>query len=235
MITADFTNVLSDNITALSGLHQWDRGQELVIQGLHLASPPNIHFATKGSDNALVVTSTQEVLGVIKATIPDKILQSKHNVIAYIVEENGLEVKVIKTILIPITQRAKPSNYRETNSAIIREVNNLVKTMLESLYELQSNYDTFRSIVLSYDIPSLKSDVADALNQLSEVETGLSNSVTRFSADGKTITENGANGHTVTVFNDDGSITETNTKNGVTKVMDVFFDADGTIREVIRE
>lgn len=63
---------------------------------------------------------------------------------------------------------------------------------------------------------------------------GMAGSVTTFSTDGNTITKTMSNGDTlVTVFNPNGSITETFTANGNSIVKNTVFNPNGSITEVL--
>lgn len=65
------------------------------------------------------------------------------------------------------------------------------------------------------------------------ISKGLYDKTITFSEDGKQITETGFTGTTTITFHDDGHITEVNVKDGNTKTKNIYFDADGTIREVM--
>ena len=64
------------------------------------------------------------------------------------------------------------------------------------------------------------------------MDVGLQNKTTVFNEDGS-IVETTVDTVTTTVFHDDGHITETIVKGDTTVVRSTYFDADGTIREVI--
>ena len=62
---------------------------------------------------------------------------------------------------------------------------------------------------------------------------GFSANETVFNSDGSITETNGDNDTKVTVFNSDGSITETFTSNGISIAKETTFNADGSISEVM--
>lgn len=101
-------NVLIDRrrVTA-TPLFQWDRGQVLEVYGLSLAAAPEVHFAHEGADDALVVQSTMDAAGVIRAAIPDAMLEIAADLRAWIVDETTGS-RTLHEILVPVNERAKP-------------------------------------------------------------------------------------------------------------------------------
>lgn len=88
-------------------LFQWDRGQVLEVYGLSLAAAPEVHFAHEGADDALVIQGTMDAAGVIRAAIPDAMLEIGCDLRAWIVDETT-GTRTLHEILVPVTERAKP-------------------------------------------------------------------------------------------------------------------------------
>lgn len=105
MIIATFPQGVS-NIT-VHGLHQWDYGRQLEIHADDLPAMVEVHFACLGM-NVAVVRTCSAVDGVATATIPDICLEQTAPIVAWVYAINGTEGATIKTLTLPITQRARP-------------------------------------------------------------------------------------------------------------------------------
>ena len=231
MINVTFPDGI-DNITSEYGLFQWDNGQPLEIRGVNgLEVAPKVHFATKMSDTAYVVQSEMND-GVISCIIPDIVLSHGFSVIAYIYYEVALNKKTIKTITIPVTKRTKPNGWTETRPTDILKVKNYLERLEYELKDWENNYQTFKNLITSYNIPDIRADVDAVTDRVNNMEVNMRNKTTVFNADGS-ITETTVDDVTTTVFHSDGHITETIVKGNTTVVRNTYFDADGTIREVI--
>lgn len=230
MISVTFTDSL-DNVTSVKSLYQWDVGQTLEISGLNLSVAPKVHFATKVEDVAYVVQSELSN-GKVQVNIPDKVLSHGYPVIAYVYYEVGLDKKTIKVVTIPVIKRQKPADWIDTTPSQILQVKNYLEKLENDLDVLDDDYQTFKTLITSYAIPTIRSDLDTLTDRVNEMDVGLSNKTTTFNADGS-ITETTADTVTTTVFNSNGSITETIVKGDTTVIKTTYFDADGTIREVI--
>lgn len=230
MIRVTFPDNVND-IVSVEKLHQWDVGQPLQISGLDLTVAPMVHFATKAEDTAYVVQSEMSN-GNITVVIPDKVLSHGYPIIAYVYYEVGLDKKTIKSVTIPVIKRTKPADWVDTTPSAILEVKNYLELIESDLNDLDNDYQTFKRLITSYDIPDIRDDLDVLTDRVNELDVGLSNKTTVFNADGS-IKETTANEVKTFIFNSNGSITETIVKNGTTVVKTTYFDADGTIREVI--
>lgn len=108
MLQALFTNNI-DCVT-VEGLTQWDMGQELQITLSGLPSSFQVHFANKGSKEAYVVEATA-TSGVAIVPIPNAVLRSDKTVVAWVYITGTETGETIRTIILPITPRTKPSDY----------------------------------------------------------------------------------------------------------------------------
>lgn len=110
MLKAVFSDGI-DEIT-ITGLTQWDTGQKLEITLADLPTNFEVHFAQyRRSEIAYVVKATSNG-GVATVSIPNKILQvASKSACAwiYIPSDDGHET--IKTINLPIKERARPADY----------------------------------------------------------------------------------------------------------------------------
>ena len=118
MLIADFTNTQTDTII-ISGLFQWDYGQQLEIRGLNLPEIVQIHFSTnKDCGNALrMVGSTLD--GVTTVKIPDVMLEEQefccdtYTIWAFVYVSDESSGETVKRVAIKTKSRPKPEDYTE--------------------------------------------------------------------------------------------------------------------------
>lgn len=100
--------------------YQWDTGQ--VIKLRDTGEVKEVHFAHKGDEKALsVLTRTAE--DGVEADVPNILLQSEADILAYLVvrDENGTETR--KSIRIPVIARPKPESYVYTETEVLNYTN----------------------------------------------------------------------------------------------------------------
>lgn len=107
MIKANF-NAYNSYVT--DSLYQWDKDRVLEVSGINIAIAPEIHFNNIEMDRAIVRHGTLKN-GVVSVKIPNSMLQSIHDIRAYIGVWEGSTFKTVESILIPIIVRDKPSDY----------------------------------------------------------------------------------------------------------------------------
>ena len=224
-----------DNITSEHGLFQWDRGQPFEIHGIDgLEIAPKVHFATKMSEDAIVVQS-ELTDGVISCIIPDIVLSHGFPVLAFVYYEQALDKKTIKTVIIPVTKRTKPKDWVDTTTSQILYVKNFLELLRADLEDFEDEYYNFKNFINglhdSYNVPKIREDLDEIINRVNDMDVGMQDKTTVFNADGS-ITETTSDSTSVTVFHADGHITETIVKQGVTVVRNTYFEGD-TIREVV--
>lgn len=119
MVTAVFTD--NDDYARTYGLWQWDYGQELRIQGLHLPTAVEIHFALQetGGEAITRVGTTKD--GVTTVTIPDSVLEGNratwtadkaYNIYAWVYLSDKLSGETIKRITMQVKSRPKPEAFK---------------------------------------------------------------------------------------------------------------------------
>ena len=104
------------NSYTVDSVYQWDKNQDLVIYGLSLATIPEIHFANDAMDKTIVRQSTMDDAGVIRAEIPNSLLQKPYKIRAYVCIYEGDTFKSLYLITIPIQARSMPLDYTLTVS-----------------------------------------------------------------------------------------------------------------------
>lgn len=118
MVTAVFTD--NDDCARTYGLWQWDYGQQLRIEGLHLPTAVEIHFALQetGGEAITRVGTTKD--GVTTVTIPDSVLEGNratwtadkaYNIYAWVYLSDKSSGETIKRITMQVKSRPKPEAF----------------------------------------------------------------------------------------------------------------------------
>ena len=118
MVTAVFTD--NDDYARTYGLWQWDYGQQLRIEGLHLPTAVEIHFALQETGGEAIprVGTTKD--GVTTVTIPDSMLEGNraawtaekaYNIYAWVYLSDKLSGETIKRITMQVKSRPKPKAF----------------------------------------------------------------------------------------------------------------------------
>lgn len=134
VIKVTFTDEI-EIITSTEHLYQWDVGQVLEIDGLNVGTPM-VHFGVKGDTTGYAVQS-QLIDGKLRCGIPDSVLQSGKQIIAYVYVSAGASKYTEKVILIPVVERNKPNNYRTVNMDEVTETQSFFDSMVERLTSLE--------------------------------------------------------------------------------------------------
>ena len=93
------------------GLAQWDYGQTLQVYGLDLPDEVDIHMAEEFGNLSFTISGRRNEDGSTSASIPDVLLQSGKNIVAYIYVCDDGHGETLRTILMPVKKRARPENY----------------------------------------------------------------------------------------------------------------------------
>ena len=118
MVTAVFTD--NDDYARTYGLWQWDYGQQLRIEGLHLPTAVEIHFALQETGGEAIprVGTTKD--GVTTITIPDSMLEGNratwtadkaYNIYAWVYLSDKSSGETIKRITMQVKSRPKPKAF----------------------------------------------------------------------------------------------------------------------------
>ena len=118
MVTAEFTD--NDDYARTYGLWQWDYGQQLRIEGLHLPTAVEIHFALQETGGEAIprVGTTKD--GITTVTIPDSMLEGNsaawtaektYNIYAWVYLSDKLSGETIKRITMQVKSRPKPEAF----------------------------------------------------------------------------------------------------------------------------
>lgn len=140
MVTAVFTD--NDDYVRAYGLWQWDYGQELRIQGLHLPTAVEIHFALQetGGEAITRVGTTKD--GVTAVVIPESMLEGAgatkdYQIYAWVYLSDRISGETIKRITMHVKARSKPEAFDapgdgEIFHEAIEAVNDAVKRAEEA-------------------------------------------------------------------------------------------------------
>ena len=118
MITAVFTD--NDDYAHAYGLWQWDYGQQLRIEGLHLPTAVEIHFALQETGGEAIprVGTTKD--GITTVTIPDSMLAGNstvwtadkaYNIYAWVYLSDKSSGETIKRITMQVKSCQKPKAF----------------------------------------------------------------------------------------------------------------------------
>lgn len=136
MLEAIFTT----NVEAIKvgGLTQWDKGQVISVICPDITELFQVHFAFKGSKEALVVNAADTTF-----EIPDELLMQSRDLVAYVyalgTDGSG---ETVKTIHLPVTPRAKPEDY---TSDVTPSQMEQIESMFASMYEVANGHANNKS------------------------------------------------------------------------------------------
>ena len=103
-------------------LYQYDICQKLKISGFDINENTEVHFKSPYSKIAQIATGTLNGSS-LTVVIPDEFLESAGNGKVWVCTIDGNEVTTIRTINIPIAERAKPAGYVSKADGSYRKFN----------------------------------------------------------------------------------------------------------------
>lgn len=122
----------------VSGLFQWDYGQTLEIECAEIGSEIlEVHFACHNMTEAIVRTCTFSN-GVGTVTIPDECLEQTSAVTAWVYEVDSTQGHTIKTIVLPITARTRPSRNRDVPTDYVDAYGQLIEEVNEAIDAIEN-------------------------------------------------------------------------------------------------
>ena len=105
------TEIFKDSThTKVSDVWQYDYGQILRIQGLDLPTAVEVDFAVAGASESIARIGTTKD-GVTDVVIPDSLIETGNNLVAYIYLRDSASGNTEYQIDILVTKRAKPEAY----------------------------------------------------------------------------------------------------------------------------
>lgn len=128
--------LLGQTEITVNGLHQWDYGQQLEIHAQDLPALVEVHFACIGMKEA-AVRPCSVVEGVGAVTIPDACLEQSAPITAWIYEINGSTGTTVKTIVLKVTERARPATGDDIPVEVADKYTEAVTAMNEQVQALK--------------------------------------------------------------------------------------------------
>lgn len=143
-------------------LYQYDICQKLKISGFDINENTEVHFKSPYSKIAQIATGTLNGSS-LTVVIPDEFLESAGNGKVWVCSIDGNEVTTIRTINIPIAERAKPAgyvskadgSYRKFNEEIA-DLNNNKANKEEVSAEIAKAKDSLLNTSASINLTSLE-------------------------------------------------------------------------------
>ena len=126
------------NTYKVDPLYQWDLNQVLEVRGLSLATIPEIHFCHMDMSRAIVRQASMDAAGVIRADIPNSLLQKPYKLQAYVCIYEGSTFKTLYKVEVPVNGRAKPADYTLEDDPEVYSFNALENEVVNALARLDS-------------------------------------------------------------------------------------------------
>ncbi len=150
------------NSYTVEPLYQWDKNQTLEVYGLSLALIPEVHFTNAAMDRAIVRQATMDAAGVIRAEVPNSLLQKPYTIQAYICTYAGNTFETQYKLEIPVKARNKPGDYTLEDDPEVYSFNaleNQVANVLAAYAEVDVKH---REAVAAYEAATAEIKAATA-------------------------------------------------------------------------
>ena len=145
------------NAANISGLYQWDYGQELEIESADLGYKiVEIHFSSAFMSEAWV-RPCAFTNGVGTVTIPDACLEQASEITAWIYEIDGTCGRTTKIINIQVNPRTRPSVCRDIPQEVCDKYTELITEVNETINGLETG-----AVVAGQAMNSQKADFASS-------------------------------------------------------------------------
>lgn len=169
------------NAATVSGLYQWDYGQELEIESADLGYKiVEVHFSCAYMSEA-IVRPCAFTNGVGTVIIPDACLEQASAITAWIYEIDGTCGHTIKTINIQVTPRTRPSVARDIPQEVCDKYTELITEVNETIDGLETG-----AVVVGQAKNSQKADFATSAGNAQSASfatsAGSANSVNSYKA-----------------------------------------------------
>ena len=182
-------------------LYQYDICQKLKISGFDINENTEVHFKSPYSKIAQIATGTLNGSS-LTVVIPDEFLESAGNGKVWVCSIDENEVTTIRTINIPIAERAKPAGYVSKADGSYRKFN-------KEIADLNNNKANKEEV--SAEISKAKSEAIETASAKMIAKDSLLNTSTSINLTSLEDTEQTANGVTISVKNNKISLSGTST------------------------
>lgn len=125
-----------------SALYQWEQGRKLRITPAPGATVVDVQFAHPGDTEALSVTPKEEN-GILVACIPNILLQSGQEIVAFLVNVSSDKVETTSHKVFHVVNRPKPADYayEETEVVSWRALEASIREFMDEINEARVNGD----------------------------------------------------------------------------------------------
>lgn len=182
-------------------LYQYDIGQKLKISGFDINENTEVHFKSPYSKIAKIATGTLNGSS-LTVVIPDEFLESAGNGKVWVCSIDENEVTTIRTINIPVVERAKPDGYVSKADGSYRKFN-------KEIADLNNNKANKEEV--SAEISKAKSEAIETASAKMIAKDSLLDITTSINLTSLEDTEQTANGVTIAVRNNKISLSGTST------------------------
>lgn len=182
-------------------LYQYDIGQKLKISGLDINENTEVHFKSPYSKIAKIATGTLNGSS-LTVVIPDEFLESAGNGKVWVCSIDENEVTTIRTINIPVVERAKPDGYVSKADGSYRKFN-------KEIADLNNNKANKEEV--SAEISKAKSEAIETASAKMIAKDSLLDITTSINLTSLEDTEQIANGVTISVSNNKITLSGTST------------------------
>ena len=182
-------------------LYQYDIGQKLKISGFDINENTEVHFKSPYSKIAKIATGTLNGSS-LTVVIPDEFLESAGNGKVWVCSIDENEVTTIRTINIPVVERAKPDGYVSKADGSYRKFN-------KEIADLNNNKANKEEV--SAEISKAKSEAIETASAKMIAKDSLLDITTSINLTSLEDTEQIANGVTISVSNNKITLSGTST------------------------
>ena len=122
------------------GLTQWDKGQKLKIVWADLPEEFQVHFSSRSSQEAIVAEARGQS-GVAVVDIPDELLKSSEDIIAWVyLTEGGNTGESVKRAVLYVRPRAKPGSLIDDLEMTQQEIlENILADVKQNIQHIKEN------------------------------------------------------------------------------------------------
>lgn len=163
---------LDQNDMPIRNFTQWDMGQSILIDGLTLDKPPQVHYWNAQSPQAYVDDKVTLVDGKYKSTVPNALLMSALAIYVaiYPFDSTTTSGKTIAQVRLSVNARPEPADYVFENNVDIVYIKDLVK----EIDEVKNTVDTD----LIPKMNAFRTEVSKATTDVRNVSTAEQGKIT---------------------------------------------------------
>ena len=174
---------VENNSYTVDTLYQWDLNQVLEIYGLSFPSAPEIHFTNDAMVRAVRRFATMDAAGVIRAEVPNAMLQTTATIKALVCIRDGEVFKTYHEIRIPVKARQRPADYTITDDDDIYSFLALENLVYENVDKIEAG------VTVANQAMEAATNAQNVANSAAETAAGIA----KTAANAQTIATNAQN------------------------------------------